>query len=307
MEKKLKPIFKTKLGKLYCGASEKLIESNLLAEFEGQVQLIFTSPPFPLQKKKRYGNKNGQEYLEWLSAFAPLFSKLLKPDGSLVIEIGNAWEAGEPVQSLLPYKSLLSLTEAGEFHLCQEITYNNPARLPSPAQWVTIERIRLKDSTTKIWWLGKNPRPKANNRNVLKPYSKHMKRLLSSKKYNAGVRPSEHRINSKSFLTDNGGAIASNLIEASNTISNLAYQQFCREHNLKGHPARMPREVPEFFIKFLTSPNDLVLDPFAGSNTTGEVAESLGRKWISLEIDNTYALSSISRFNPELASKLLNS
>jgi DNA modification methylase len=301
---KIKPIFSTTLGSLYRGRSEAVL-TELLPSLEGKVNLIVTSPPFPLNKKKKYGNHNGEEYLEWLRSYGQLFSKLLAEDGSLVVEIGNAWEAGAPIQSLLPYRALIALVESGGFNLCQEVTYYNPARLPSPAQWVTVNRVRLKDATTKVWWMSKSAHPKADNRQVLQPYSKHMQRLLRTQKYNSGLRPSEHRISKTGFLKDNGGAIAPNLIQASNTQSNLAYQQFCRENEISGHPARMPHEIPDFFIKFLTDPGDLVLDPFGGSNTTGYSAENLNRRWISCEVNAIYAASSVSRFSTIAAKKLL--
>ena len=194
------------------------------------------------------------------------------------MEIGNAWEPGSPTQSVLPYQALLGFLKAGDLKLCQEITYYNPARLPTPAQWVTIERIRLKDVTSKVWWMAKSEKPKASNKNVLKPYSPAMKKLLARGKYNSGRRPSEHTISENGFLTDNNGAIPPNLIELANTRSESPYQQFCRTHEIEPHPARMPEKLAEFFIQFLTDKDDLVLDPFSGSNTTGMVANRLGRK-----------------------------
>jgi site-specific DNA-methyltransferase (cytosine-N4-specific) len=258
-----------------------------------------------LNEKKKYGNLKGEAYLKWLGEFGPIFADLLTPTGSIVMEIGNAWEPGSPVQSILPYQSLLRFLESGKLKLCQEITYFNPARLPSPAQWVTVERIRLKDATSKIWWMAKSEKPKADNRNVLAPYSEAMKTLLARGKYNSGKRPSEHNIGKTSFLKDNGGAIAPNLIEVANTQSTLKYQQFCKAHELTPHPARMPDKIAEFFIKFLTDENDLVLDPFAGSNTTGATAERLNRRWISIEALTPYAVSSISHFDEALAAKLV--
>ncbi len=304
-ESSAKPIFTTSMGSLYWGKCEELLRSPALKHIHGQVQLLFTSPPFPLNAKKRYGNLQGEAYLAWLSGFAPLFAELLTPTGSLVMEIGNSWESGKPVQSLLPYRSLLAFIDAGGLNLCQEITYYNPARLPTPAQWVTIERIRLKDATTKIWWMAKCDKPKADNRRVLRPYGKDMRRLLTRGTYNSGRRPSEHNISETGFLKDNGGAIAPNLLEIANTSSSIGYQKFCKEHHLRPHPARMPDGIPEFFINFLTDPNDLVLDPFAGSNTTGAVAERLGRRWLAIECEHNYAISSISRFDKILAAKLL--
>lgn len=299
------PIFKTKLGRLYLGRSEEVLASPEVIAMAGCAQLIFTSPPFPLNKKKRYGNLQGTAYVDWLASYGAAFSRLLAPNGSVVMEIGNAWEAGRPIQSLLPYQALLAFVEAGGFNLCQEITYYNPARLPSPAQWVTVERIRLKDATTKIWWMAKCDRPKADNRRVLRPYGEHMKKLLRRGSYNSGLRPSEHKISEVGFLKDNGGAIAPNLIELPNTSSSHQYQSFCKELGIQSHPARMPEGIPQFFIKFLTEPGDLVVDPFSGSNSTGDAAEGLKRRWISIEADPSYACGSVSRFSPIRARGLL--
>jgi len=299
------PIYKTKKGRLYLGRCEDVLTSQRTKRLKGKVQLIFTSPPFPLNDKKKYGNLKGDAYLQWLGEFGPIFADMLTPTGSIVMEVGNAWEPGSPVQSILPYQSLLRFLETGKLKLCQEITYYNPARLPSPAQWVTVERIRLKDATSKIWWMAKTEKPKADNRNVLAPYSAAMKSLLARGKYNSGKRPSEHNIGETSFLKDNGGAIAPNLIEVANTQSTLKYQQFCKENDLTQHPARMPDKIAEFFIKFLTDENDLVLDPFAGSNTTGSTAEKLNRRWISIEALPQYAVPSISHFDEPLAAKMM--
>lgn len=299
------PLFRSKRGRLFVGKCEELLAGPLCNELAGKVDLIFTSPPFPLNDKKRYGNLQGEEYREWLAGFAPLFSTLLAPRGSVVVEIGNAWERGRPVQSTLPQRALLAFLDAGAFQLCQEITYYNPARLPSPAQWVTVNRMRLKDATTKIWWMAKCDRPDADNRRVLRPYSEHMKKLLARKSYNAGMRPSEHNISANGFLRDNGGAIAPNLIQVANTHSNGPYLRFCKQEALRPHPARMPDDIPDFFIRFLTKPDGLVLDPFAGSNTTGATAERLGRRWIALEADRAYAAASVARFEPLVAAELL--
>jgi len=173
---------------------------------------------------------------------------------------------------------------------------SNKARLPSPAQWVNVERIRVKDAFTHIWWMALTAKPKADNRRVLTPYSDAMQKLLETKSYNAGKRPSEHSIGAESFLRDNGGAIPSNVITVANTSASDPYLKHCRENNLPLHPARMPFDLAKFFINFLTEPGDLVIDPFGGSNVTGAAAESLGRRWISIEPRAEYADASISRF-----------
>lgn len=299
-QKKNVVAYRTSRGICFHGSSEKVLENIRSKKIKGKVDLIFTSPPFPLNNKKKYGNLQGQKYIDWLASFAPLFKRMLKRTGSIVIELGNAWEPGKPVMSALAMKALLAFLEKGGFHLCQQFVWNNPARLPSPAQWVTIERIRVKDSFTHIWWMSPSPRPKANNRRVLKEYSGAMKKLLKTRKYNAGLRPSEHAIGEKSFFANNGGAIPSNVITLSNTTASGDYLEHCRTKDLTPHPARMPSGLAEFFIKFLTSRGNLVLDPFAGSNTTGAAAEKLGRKWISIEAEKEYIRGSRGRFKQKI-------
>lgn len=290
------PAYETTLGRMYCGLAEDVLTTPPLTKLANSVQLIFTSPPFPLNRKKRYGNRNGSEYVDWLTAFGPRFRDLLTKDGSVVIEVGNAWEPGRPVMSTLALKALIALQEKADLRLCQEFICYNPARLPSPAQWVTVERVRVKDAYTRLWWMAPSDRPKADNRRILQPYSEAMRRLLNRRKYNAGPRPSQHKIGATSFFNENDGSIPPNVLTISNTNSNDPYQQFCRANNVSGHPARMPVELASFFISFLTDEKDLVLDPFAGSNTTGYAAEKQKRRWVSIEASKAYVDASFARF-----------
>lgn len=294
--RRLRISYATRYGRMILGTAEEVLSSKKAIKYRGKIQLIFTSPPFPLNRKKKYGNLQGEEYVRWVASFAPIFRDLLKPDGSIVMELGNAWEAGSPVMSTLALEALLAFLKEGQFNLCQQFICYNPARLPSPAQWVTVERIRVKDAYTHVWWMSPSEWPKADNRRVLKPYSTAMLRLLASKKYNAGKRPSEHQIGTESFLRNNNGAIPGNVITLTNTVATDEYQKYCRSHGLLIHPSRMPSGLAEFFIKFLTVPRNLVLDPFAGSNTTGAAAERLKRRWISIEPNEHYVAGSGGRF-----------
>ena len=260
------------------------------------VDLIMTSPPFGLVRKKAYGNEDADKYCDWFRPFAEGFRRVLKDSGSLVIDIGGAWVPGQPTRSLYHFKLLVMLVEEFGFHLCQEHYWWNPSKLPTPAEWVNIRRVRVKDAVNTIWWLSKTPYPKANNRRVLQPYSKAMKQLLKSG-YKAKRRPSGHDI-SKKFRTDNGGAVPPNLLAVANTESSGRYQDHCRAENIVIHPARFPAQIPEYFIRFLTDPSDLVVDPFAGSCVTGAVAENLKRKWICCELSEEYLLGARSRFLP---------
>jgi site-specific DNA-methyltransferase (cytosine-N4-specific) len=309
----LKESYRTPRGRMLVGRIEDALAGSTLKSARSKVNLIFTSPPFPLVRKKRYGNETGDQYLRWLEGLAPQLCDLLAPDGSIVIEIGNSWEPGAPVMSTLGLEALLAFKRAGKLHLCQHVICHNPARLPSPAQWVNINRERLKDSFTHVWWMSRKKHPKADNRRVLLPYSNHMKGLLKSQKYNAGVRPSGHVISNTGFLTDHGGSIAPNvislaeheaslpeaLLQFSGTSADAKYRQYCKDKGYEAHPARMQMGLASFFIEFLTRPGDLILDPFGGSNTTGYAAEMLKRRWISVEASNEYARGSKGRFKKD--------
>jgi DNA modification methylase len=286
-----KPSYRTVVGAAYEGDS-----LGLLAQLPtASVDLVMTSPPYALHFKKEYGNAEKADYLAWFRPFALEIHRSLKPTGSFVLNIGGSYNAGVPTRSLYQFRLLLMLCDELGFHLAQECFWYNPAKLPSPAEWVNVRRVRVKDSVEYVWWLSREPMPKADNRRVLTEYSPDMKRLLV-RGYRAKERPSGHRITAK--FQDRGGAIPSNLLERGNNESNSEYIRLCEKRGLKPHPARFPAALPEFFVKLLTEPGDIVVDPFAGSNTTGSVAEQLRRRWLSFEIEPRYVETSRLRFPP---------
>jgi DNA modification methylase len=215
------------------------------------------------------------------------------------LNIGGSYNPGHPTRSLYHFKLLIALCEEVKFHLAQECFWYNPAKLPAPAEWCNVRRIRVKDSVEYVWWLSSSEMPHADNRGVLVPYSADMERLIK-RGYKAKVRPSGWNITGK-FQKDHGGAIPSNLIERVNNESNSDYIRACKESGTKPHPARFPAALPEFFIKLLTRQGALVVDPFAGSNTTGRIAENLGRRWVSMESSAEYVKNSALRFGVDLA------
>lgn len=284
------PYYTQQYGQAYLGNSLEIL-TNIP---DSSINLILTSPPFALTRKKEYGNESAEKYIEWFLPFAYEFKRVLVDNGSFVLDLGGAYLPGNPIRSIYQYELLIRLCKEVGFFLAQELYHYNPARLPTPAEWVTIRRVRVKDSVNIVWWLSKTPNPKADNRKVLKPYSKSMKQLLKNG-YKPQIRPSGHDISDK-FQKDNQGAIPPNLLEIANTESQSAYLRRCKAAGIKPHPARFPQGFAEFFIKFLTDERDIVLDPFAGSNTTGFVAETLQRRWISCEINEDYLMGSRYRF-----------
>ncbi len=287
---KYSPHYTTDLGKAYVGDSADLLKRLP----DDSIALVVTSPPFALRRKKNYGNVEAEEYVGWFRQFASEVLRVLRDDGSFVVEIGGAWMPGHPTRSIYHYELLIDLVRNVGFHLAQEFFWFNPAKMPGPAQWVTIERIRCTDAVNTVWWLSKTERPKANNKHVLQPYSDSMKRLLK-KGYNKGARPSGHVVSDK-WSKDHGGAIPKNLLAISNTSSSDVYQRQCRAAGIPLHPARFPTKLPEFFIEFLTDKDDVVLDIFAGSNVTGAVAESCQRQWLAFEMREDFLEASKYRF-----------
>jgi DNA modification methylase len=302
------PLYRTTYGAAFLGDSQQL-----LAQLPtGSVNLVFTSPPYALHFKKEYGNAHKRDYVRWFIPFATEILRVLKDDGSFVLNIGGSYNEGTPTRSLYHFHLLIALVEEVGFHLAQECFWYNPAKMPMPAEWVTVRRIRVKDSVEYVWWFSKTPWPKASNSRVLKEYSPDMIRL-SRRGVKPTVRPSGHVIRDSFDKVEAGGAIPPNVVEDGlpdelevpvsetmlkfgNNAANDEYAKRSKELGLKMHPARFPPALPEFFIKLLTDVGDTVIDPFAGSNTTGVVAEGLRRRWIAMERVSEYLHASKVRF-----------
>lgn len=288
-----KPLYRTAKGQAYVGNS-----LELLAELpDGSIDLVMTSPPFALRRQKTYGNVEETEYVEWIKPFGQEVFRVLKESGSFVLDLGGAYRSGIPSRSLYNFRVLLAFCDEIGFHLAEDFYWFNPAKLPSPIEWVNKRKIRAKDSVNTLWWFSKTNFPKADVRKVLAPYSDRMKKLIEDPEsfYTPKKRPSGHDI-SAGFGKDNGGAIPSNLLSIPNTDSNSSYLRLCKEFGLERHPARFPSELPAFFIKLLTDEGDVVLDIFGGSNTTGFAAEALKRNWLTFEMNREYLAASAFRF-----------
>jgi DNA modification methylase len=295
------PYYVTRLGAAYVCESLKLLRSLP----DGSANLVVTSPPYALHFKKEYGNVSKDRYAEWFLPFAKEIHRILADDGSFVLNIGGSWNKGTPTRSIYHFKLLIALVETVGFHLAQECFWYNPAKMPAPAEWVTVRRIRVRDSVEYVWWFSKTPWPKASNLNVLKEYSTDMIRLARNG-VRETVRPSGHVIRDSFDNISAGGAIPPNVIEEQfaesmlkmgNNAANDEYTKQCKGTGTKIHPARFPVALPSFFVKLLTQPNDLVIDPFAGSNTTGAVAEELDRRWLGFDEVEEYLRASRFRFD----------
>lgn len=308
-----KPYFSSRYGAAYLGDSLDLLR----ALPSSSVNLVVTSPPYALHFKKEYGNETKEQYVAWFLPFAREIFRVLTDDGSFVLNIGGSYNKGTPTRSLYHFRLLIALVDAVGFHLAQECFWYNPAKMPAPAEWVTVRRIRVRDSVEYVWWLSKTTHPKASNLNVLREYSSDMIRL-NQRNIRETIRPSGHVIRESFTKLHPGGAIPTNVVESEwdndvpesiikvgNNSANDAYTMRCKAEGVKIHPARFPAQLPNFFIKMLTEHDDLVLDPFGGSLTTGAVAERLERRWLAGEAVEEYLKAGTFRFedsesNPKL-------
>lgn len=287
-----RPVYTTARGTAWQGDSDLWLKS--LAD--SSVNAAIISPPFALLRQKEYGNKTEVAYLDWLLEFLKVLRPKLADTGSLVVDLGGAYQRGTPTRQLVQWKFVIRAVEELGYFLAQECYWNNPSKLPSPIEWVNKRKIRLKDPVNVVWWLGKTEWPKADATKVLVPYSARMQKLLEDPAayYTAADRPSQHYVSWN--FKDNGGALPSHLLSIPNSESNSSYLRSCKAAGISAHPARFPEGLPEFFIKLLTDEDDLVIDFFAGSNTTAAVAERLHRRWASCELDEDYVFASAFRF-----------
>lgn len=287
------PLYSTHRGAAFVGDSLAFL-NGLEPE---SVDLVVTSPPFALLRQKSYGNVEEDQYVNWLKPFAVEVYRVLKGTGSFVLDLGGSYKLGIPSRSLYNFRVLIAFCDEVGFHLAEDFYWFNPAKLPSPIEWVNKRKLRAKDSVNTVWWFSKTAWPKADVRNVLVPYSERMLKLIANPKsfFTEKKRPSGHDIR-MTFAKDNGGAIPPNLLSISNTDSNSQYLRLCKRFGFERHPARFPEELPSFFIKMLTDPEDVVMDIFAGSNTTGYAAERLSRKWLCIDSNHKYLKTSALRF-----------
>ena len=286
-------VFETDLGVALWAESQSAV--TLIDD--GIAKAIVTSPPYALVRRKEYaGQHAGDEHADWLFERSREWRRILSDDGSLFLNLGDVWNPGLPTMNLYQERLIIRMVDELGWHLCQKLFWHNPSKMPAPAEWVTVRRVRVTPAVEQVWWLSKTPHPEASNRKVLRPYSDRMRSLIGRGGEAGAIRPSGHALKPGAFAQDNGGSIAHNLLTFANTSSNDAYQRYCREQGLPKHPARFPQELCEWLLKLSTAEGDVGVDDFGGSFTLAAAAEKLGRRWISCEKSLAYIRGGYGRF-----------
>ena len=238
---------------------------------DGSVNLIVTSPPYGNQRKATYGGVDPDRYSEWFLPRAAEFRRVLRDDGSFVLNIKEHCQDGERHTYVL--RLILALKDAG-WRWIDELVWHKKNAYP------VNYKTRLRDGWERLWHLALTDLPTIYKEAVMVPVSP-----VTKKRAQQAVANSEKRVTTATgsgFNTNRAAWLDKELIYPSNVLwvsSNT--------HN-QGHPAPFPREIPEFFIKLFTVPGDTVLDPFAGSGTTMFQAYEMDRHAIGCEIMPEY-------------------
>ena len=285
-------VYETELGEAIWAMAEDA--SGFIRD--DSVDLLFTSPPYPILRGKAYGTWAVDEWLEWMGDLATDWRKMLRPTGSLMVNLGTVWQPGQPTVDPYIERFVIKMIDDLGFYLADRLYWHNPTKMAAPMPWVAIKRVRVKQSIEPVLWFSKEPNPKSDNRRVLQPYKEKTKQRYIGKKSDVVKRPSGYGLGENSFSKDNGGSIPHSLIIEPNSSSNDAYRRACRAAEMPIHPATFPSALPEFAIKLTTEPGDLVYDPFLGSATTAAAAENLGRRWVGSERSLAYLAGSAFRF-----------
>lgn len=287
------------VDKFYCGRCEEVMKSL----DDNSIDFILTSPPYADQRN--YGIRDSKiapkDYIAWFEPMAKEIYRVLKSDGSFVLNINDKVVNG--IQQLYVFKLVIYLCEVIGFRYVRDYIWHNPATPPNI--YSTGKYGRTKKSHEYCFWFSKSDKWTFNLDPIRKPYSPDMQKYLQGKGKGGrdeNLRPSTHNFVCNVKWKDHGGSDPGSVIEIANTSSTDFFTKLCKEKGVR-HPARFPKKLAEFFILAATNAGDLVLDPFSGSGTTCVVAKELGRKWIGIEANEDYCTISKLRMEFENQNK----
>lgn len=268
--------------------------------WQDRVDLILSSPPFPLQRKRRYGGPEPHQYVEFvLRSLEPLVGQL-SPGASVVLHLGHdLFEPNSPARTMHQAELMLALRRELGLQLMDQLCWVG-SKPPGPTQWASRQRMQLNSAWEPLLWLSPNPRSvKADNRRVLLPHSDRQRRLIArgGEQRTAVYGDGAYRVKPGSFGGQTEGMIAKNVLRfGSRCPDQDRYRAYARVEGLPVHAASMPLALASFLVQWLTEPGDLVADPFGGTVTTGRAAEVNGRRWVVTENVLEYLLGGRGRF-----------
>ena len=275
--------FSTELGIAIWGNHQ-----DIFRKIGEPIALCISSPPYPLRKARAYGGPDERQYVDFIcEALEPIVRSLI-PGGSIVLNLsGDVFESKKPSRSLYLERVVLALNDRLGLSLMDRIPWVNYSKPPSPTYWACVNRVQLTTAYEPLYWFTNDPdRVRSDNRRVLEAHTARHQHLMTlggdgrSAVYGDGA----YRIRPNSFGRVTTGRIPRNVIERGHVCSDTAaYRRHAHALGLPTHGAMQPTSIPDFFIRLLTQPDELVVDPFGGTVKTGLAAERLGRRWLVTE------------------------
>ena len=255
------------LDTIYHGCSE-----DVLPLFEPEsVNLIVTSPPYADQRSKTYGGISPDKYVEWFLPITEQLFRVLKPDGSFVLNIKERVVNGERHTYVL--ELILAMRQQG-WLWTEEYCWHK--KNSYPGKWPN----RFRDSWERCLHFTKNRKFAMYQEAVMVPigdWAETRLRTLSE----TDKRRDESKVES-GFGKNVSNWVGRNMVYPNNVL------HMATETSNQGHSAAFPVELPAWFIKLFTQPGDVVLDPFAGAGTTNVAAKQLGRHHIGIEKESSF-------------------
>jgi len=258
---------------------------TILEKYQGQADLIVTSPPYADARSKHYDSIHPDEFADWFMTFHESFYNALKPDGSMIINIKDKVVDG--VRHRFVWQTIQKLCDEGWYSIDDYLWHKTN---PMPGRWPT----RLRDGWEYCFHLCKSKRPYFDPDAIKKPIGKWAKTRMSNLGENDLTR--HNSVNDSGFGRDLSKWSNKETVSPSNVLSVALVGKN------KKHPAVFPVELPTFFIKLLSPIGGLVIDPFGGSGTTGIAAMQTGRNSIVIDNNPDYILAAVDRI--ELEGKL---
>jgi site-specific DNA-methyltransferase (adenine-specific) len=238
---------------------------------DNSVDLIFTSPPYADQRKKTYGGVHPDKYVEWFTPIASELLRVLKPTGTFVLNIKERVVSGE--RHPYVFDLIQAMRQQGWLWTEEFIWHKKNCY---PGKWPN----RFRDAWERLIQFNKDKKFHMYQEAVMVPVGDWAQSRLKNLSATDKTRD-ESKVNS-GF----GKKIANWVGRDKVYPSNVVY--LATETGNKKHSAAFPRQLPEWFIKLFTQPEDTVLDPFMGSGTTLAVAQEMQRASIGIEIVPDY-------------------
>jgi site-specific DNA-methyltransferase (adenine-specific)/site-specific DNA-methyltransferase (cytosine-N4-specific) len=250
------------------------------------VDLVITSPPYADNRKKTYGGVPVTQYVDWFLPISAQLYRILKPEGSFVLNIKERVVRGERHTYVL--ELILAMRKQGWLWTEEYIWHKKNCY---PGKWPN----RFRDAWERCLHFTKQSKFKMFQEAVRVPMGSWAKKRLGN------LSATDRRRDESKVMSGFGKNVSNWLGKDWVYPSNVLHMATeCANRN---HSATFPISLPEWFIKLFTVEGDIVIDPFIGSGTTAMACLNLQRHFIGIELQDKYynlCLQSIQKRQPSL-------